>query len=251
MDNSNIREALLEIRSKIDGILAQDAPEQKDENRRSPVAECQELFLTILSQAAQRKPAHEVGGQITLHNADYGDILMDCIHPIDGGKRGLYLFHHAFPEMEYDAAEAAGRGQDYGNNDYDLSNIRAWQNSPLVDWWKRTHVFDAPPSYADKPGLLHGFSDDILQRIVPFENGDLFRLLSAEEVEGGIPYLQMEEGKQLLRKTTEGGAAVWWWLRSPSPYYAEIVRDVSTDGNSNSSAVAYSRDEGVAAACVI
>ena len=230
MDNSNIRETLLEIRSKIDRILTQDAPESK---------------------AEQRKPAHEVGGQITLHNADYGDILMDCIYPIDGGKRGLYLFHHAFPEMEFNAAESAGRGQDYGNNDYQLSNVRAWQNSTLVDWWKRTHIFDAPPSYADKPGLLHGFSDDVLQRIVPFENGDLFRLLSAEEIEGGIPYLQTEEGKQLLRKTTEDGTAVWWWLRSPYPGNTSYVRDVNTDGDTRRSAGAYDRYEGVAAACVI
>lgn len=249
--NTNIREALLDIRKKIDEILGQDAPEQKAENRRSPVAECQELFFTILSQAAQKKPAHEVGGQITLHNADYGDILMDCIHPIDGGKRGLYLFHHAFPEMEFDAAEAAGRGQDYGNNDYQLSNVRAWQNSTLVDWWKRTHIFDAPPSYADKPGLLHGFDSETMARIVPFEDGDVFRLLSAEEVEGGIPYLQTEEGKKLLSKTDKNSTAVWWWLRSPDPNFPDYVRHVHTDGNTYSSASAYGRDEGVAAACVI
>lgn len=229
MESTNIRENLLDIRKKIDEMLAQMEPAEKPGNT----------------------PTHRPGDEISLYNADYGSILMDCIHSIDGGKRGLYLFHHAFKEMEFDAAEAAGRGEDYGNNDYELSNVRAWQNSKLADWWKRTHVFDAPPSYADKPGLLHGFSDDILQRIVPFDNGDLFRLLSAEEVEGGIPYLQTEEGRKLLKKTDKDGKPVWWWLRSPSPYNASDVRGVYTDGDSDSGASAYNRTGGVAAACVI
>ena len=218
---------------------------------KDAMAELDRMEAEASGKNEETTPAHRPGDEISLYNADYGSIAFDCIQSIEGGKCGLYLFHYALPNMEYDAAEAAGRGEDYGNNDYDLSNIRAWQNSPLGDWWKRTHVFDAPPSYADKPGLLHGFSDDILQRIVPFENGDMFRLLSYEEVTGGIPYLQTEEGKKLLRKTTEDGTAVWWWLRSPSPDNPDSVRNVNTDGNTNSNAHAYNRNEGVAAACVI
>ena len=215
------------------------------------MAELDRLEAEANSEQTWTTWVHIPGEKITLHNDDCGDILTDCIQSIEGGKCGLYLFHYALPNMEFDAAEAAGRGGDYGNNDYDLSNIRAWQNSKLADWWKRTHVFDAPPSYADKPGLLHGFSDDILQRIVPFENGDMFRLLSYEEVTGGIPYLQTEEGKKLLRKTTEDGTAVWWWLRSQSPDRPSLVRRVDADGYTRSSASACGRYEGVAAACVI
>ena len=235
MDETLTIEQIKRLRARLEGAMAELDRMEAETNGKNE----------------ETTPAHRPGDVISLHNADYGSIAFDCIQSIEGGKCGLYLFHYALPNMEYDAAEAAGRGEDYGNNDYDLSNIRAWQNSKLADWWKRTHVFDAPPSYADKPGLLHGFSDDILQRIVPFENGDMFRLLSYEEVTGGIPYLQTEEGKKLLCKTTEDGTAVWWWLRSPGPDGAERVRGVRTCGCSLTYARACGRGEGVAAACVI
>lgn len=45
--------------------------------------------------------------------------------------------------------------------------------------------------------------------------------------------------------------AVWWWLRSPRPSNTGNVRSVYTGGNSDYSANAYDRGEGVAAACVI
>ena len=257
MDSTNItsiREALLDIRSRIDGVLTQiTPPEESAGGWKNPALEFGNALLSILEQSTQKKGehSHKTGDKITIHNADPGDIPMDCIDAYNDGKRGLYLFHFAIPNMEFDAAEAAGRGEDYGSNDYALSNVRAWLKSGLVDWWKRTHVFDAPPSYADKPGFLHGFSSATMGRIVPFDDGDVFRLLSYDEVTGGIPYLQTEEGKKLLRKTDKGGKPVWWWLRSPYPYSTSYVRNVYADGDSGYGAGAYGRGGGVAAACLI
>lgn len=199
------------------------------------------------------KPRHELGAQITLPNSDYGDILMDCIHVYGNGESGLYLMHYGMPNMEFDAAESAGRGQDYGNNDYLLSNVRQWLNIQAVDWWERTHTFDAPPSYADKPGFLHGFDAETLARIVPtyaVEN-DRFFLLSYEDVTGEIPYLQMEAGKKLLVKTDKNGNRVWYWLRSPHPINSYGARGVYDDGNTDTSSYACYRRSAVAAACVI
>lgn len=210
--------------------------------------------LDKLEKDAQTdKPRHELGAQITLHNSDYGDILMDCVHVYGDGGSGLYLMHYGLPNMEFDAAESDGRGKDYGNNDYGLSNVRQWLNLPTVDWWERTHTFDAPPSYADKPGFLHGFDAETMARIVPSDavGCDRFFLLSYEDVTGEIPYFQTEAGKKLLEKTDRGGNRVWWWLRSPHPLNTNDVRVVNTGGNSSDSASAYDRGGGVAAACVI
>ena len=199
------------------------------------------------------KPRHELGGQITLHSSVIGDILMDCIEVYEDGAKGLYLMHYGLPHMEFDAAESAGRGQDWGNNDYELSNVRAWLNSAAADWWKRTHVFDAPPSYADAPGLLHGLSEETLARIVPNAElrGDKFFLLSHEDVTGGIPYFKTEAGKKLLVKTDVDGDRVWWWLRSPLPGNSSYVRVVNLDGYAGADSYAYYRNGAVAAACVI
>ena len=203
----------------------------------------------------QQESSHVLGGQITLQHEIYGDILMDCVHILENGN-GVYLMHYALPRMEFDAAEAAGRGLDFGNNDYSLSNIRQWLNSEDGrGWWKSTHVFDAPPSYADRPGFLYGFTEGSLALVgwggpEGFES-DTFFLLSEEEVEGGLPYLKTPEGRKLLRKTDKDGNPVWWWLRSPSPSDPGIARDVGTDGHTYSYDCAFDRCGAVAAACVI
>lgn len=223
------RETLLQLKALIDNALEDTATEDR------PVTRI------------------KLGEQITLHNEDYGDMLMDCVLVSEDGRRGVFLAHNAFPGMEFDAAESAGRGEDYGNNDYELSNVRQWLRSDKLDWWERTHTFDAPPSYADKPGFLRGFDAETLARIAPCDaiHGDLFFLLSYEEVTGEMPYLQSEEGKKLLKKTDGNGRPVWWWLRSPSPHLTRSARDVCSSGDPDGSDSAYNRYGAVAPACIV
>ena len=206
--------------------------------------------LEALGEPEGEKPTHKVGDKTILHHSGFGDMEMDCVHVYDGGKRGLYLMHYGLPNMEFDAAESTGRGQDYGNNDYDDANCRQWMNSKEDDWFHRRHVFDAPPSYADRPGLLAGFDGETLARIAP-KDGDLFFLLSYEEVNGELPYLQTEEGKELLKKTDKDGNAVWWWLRSPYPDDPSDVRGVDRGGSTYTGHNAFRRGSALAPACVI
>ena len=233
MKTTFTKDELLQLRALIENALADLDKEEKD--------------------TATDKPRHELGAQIALHNSDYGDILMDCVHVYNNGGSGLYLMRHGLPNMEFDAAESAGRGQDYGNNDYGLSNVRQWLNLPTVDWWERTHTFDAPPSYADKPGFLHGFDAETMARIVPTDvvGNDRFFLLSYEDVTGEIPYFQTEAGKKLLAKTDKDGNRVWWWLRSPDPSSSRSARGVGIVGDAGSTGYAYLRYYAVVAACVI
>lgn len=198
-------------------------------------------------------PKHFLGRKETLHHVEYGDMEYNCIHLFEGGKRGLYFPTYVLPNMEFDAAESAGRGQDYGNNDYGDANCRQWINTDKLDWFERRHTFDAPPSYADRAGFLAGFDEDTLRHIVPYDdcNGDLFFLLSYEEVTGGLPYLQTEEGKKLLKKTDKDGNTCWWWLRSPYPNNSYYVRGVDYDGSANAYSYACNRVLALAPACVI
>ena len=71
-----------------------------------------------------------------------------------------------------------------GNNDYLLSNLHQWLNSDCVDWYKKTHAYDTPPSeeylgirptlydpighnaYLDKPGFLYRFNETFRSRMV-------------------------------------------------------------------------------------
>ena len=49
---------------------------------------------------------------------------------------------------------------DFGNNDYYLSNIRQWMNSDASygQWYHPTYEFDNPPYYKERPGFLYHFS---------------------------------------------------------------------------------------------
>lgn len=80
---------------------------------------------------------------------------------------------HIIKLMCFDAKEASnsdGNRQNYGNNNYALSNIRQWLNSAAVSWYAAQHSADAPPSDANVwsnyneydafPGFLNGFTAD-------------------------------------------------------------------------------------------
>ena len=70
-----------------------------------------------------------------------------------------------------------------GNNRWSKSNIRQWLNSSGVanSWFTSQHKYDTAPdaknigytkagTYADEPGFLAGFSDDVLQHFTDITN---------------------------------------------------------------------------------
>ena len=70
----------------------------------------------------------------------------------------------------------------FGNNRWSVSNIRQWLNSEGVanEWFTKQHEFDEAPTtdigfnevgiYADDPGFLVGFSDEIKQHFATVRN---------------------------------------------------------------------------------
>jgi len=235
MNTKEFSKKLLELRNDIDDIYSKLTHEEENDEEET-----------------EMPSKHYMGKQITLKHPAYGDILMDCIDVSRSGKEGCYLMHYAIPNIEFDAIEAAGRGSPRGNNDYGDSNIRQWLNSEEGDWWYRTHQFDAPPSYANKPGFLYGFdyqSYGIVPFYIPKVGEDLFFLLSYEEVTEEIPYLTTEEGEKLLQKTTKDGVTAFWWLRSPANGITGYSRGVFLGNHGNR--CAFNRLSAVAPACVI
>jgi hypothetical protein len=120
--------------------------------------------------------------------------------------------------MEFDEAEPGNPDEwvaDYGNNIYDLSNIRQWLNSDGENWFSKTHEYDAPPSYANKSGFLSRFRKRELKRISHKENGDYF-------------YLPAEEEKDLV--TGEGFDRNWVWTSTPNSGSSCSARYVLSSG---------------------
>jgi NTP pyrophosphatase (non-canonical NTP hydrolase) len=143
--------------------------------------------------------------------------------------------------MEFDAAEPGNRDEwvaDYGNNIYELSNIRQWLNSKGKNWYQDQHEYDAAPSYADKKGFVSKFSKKELKRII-----------SKNTVDGHFKdnfYLPSDEEKDLV--TGDEFDRNWVWTRTPYSgisCYARIVHSSGSLGNS----VAYGGTFGVRPLC--
>lgn len=70
----------------------------------------------------------------------------------------------------------------YGNNRWSVSNIRQWLNSSgeAGKWFTKQHDYDEPPisdyignsngAYANDPGFLAGFSDEVIQHFTDITN---------------------------------------------------------------------------------
>ena len=157
----------------------------------------------------------------------------------------------------------------YGNNRWSVSNIRQWLNSSGAanSWFTPKHDYDEPPTadnlniangaYADEPGFLAGFSNDVLQHftnirnttIVPTIDGggseitiDKVFLASFTEMGFGNIISSIPEGTHLsIRypddnsriKSSAVGSNTYYLLRSPyfesDSYHPKIVRE---DGSS-------------------
>ena len=221
--------------------------------------------------------------KIVIPHAVFGDISFDVadVNP-ETNEITLLMSDCIVPGFEFDAAEIEGSDggnhhwrTQFGNNNYGQSAIRQWLNADTDRWWKPQHKYDVAPSYADKPGFLAGFSKEFVDRLVRtkrvcatnviFETGevdgvpietdsqyvieDRMFLPSITELTGDANNGVME-GKQ-FSEPLNLVKSDWYWMCSCHPRDTNGVRYVGVSGNPRRSGIAYDRDTGFAAACVI
>lgn len=123
-----------------------------------------------------------VGDEVTINHAVYGDVPFICIGKNhDGAGTATLLTKEIVQLLCFDSKEASNSDtnrQKYGNNRYLYSNLLQWLNSEAAagQWYSAKHSADQSPNstdvcngynpYADKAGLLNGFSDDFKQQLV-------------------------------------------------------------------------------------
>ncbi len=128
-----------------------------------------------------------------------------------GAGKTVLISEKVLQFMCFDAKESGGSSnrKNYGNNNYEKSNIDQWLNSDAGagQWWSSTHSYDQAPSnsnvgnnyneYDAKVGFLNGFSNEFKAKLqsvsIPYkypstEGGSLTNLsrkvflASAEEI---------------------------------------------------------------------
>jgi hypothetical protein len=158
------------------------------------------------------------------------------------------LRHAAFDAKEPNNPDS--NRVDYGNNRWSVSNIRQWLNSSGAanEWFTPQHEYDATPdttnvdsvvgAYADDPGFLAGFSDDVKQHFATVSNVTLLSdsdgsgtettqdkvfLPSYTEMNFGNKNSSYPEGTALSRKFTNNSSRIKsyngrddsYWMRTP------------------------------------
>lgn len=97
-------------------------------------------------------------------------------HNIDGDNITTLFIKKPISGFAYDAAEPGNvieRRRNYGNNQYDVSNILQYLNATgeAGKWFTKQHSADQSPNssavvrgniYSEYPGFLNGFSEDLL-----------------------------------------------------------------------------------------
>lgn len=170
----------------------------------------------------------------------------------------------------------------YGSNHWGESAMRQWLNSDAAAnaWWQPQTEFDRPASYANVAGFMNGLDPDFLdivgevdlvtayntvynaggEKSGSYTTRDKFFLPSMIELglgkndsvaEGALFSLYDGAGNtdRIKYDVSSSSTARYWWMRSPSSWYADFVRYVSTGGSLYISN-AYN-GFGAVAACVI
>lgn len=171
----------------------------------------------------------------------------------------------------------------YGNNDWEMSNIRQYLNSAGTGWWRQMHKFDFPPAnHTTLKGFLTGIDPALRANMIRVkkryaksiadgygygETEDKVFLLGMTEVNLGknnninetsygvdgvektVPYAYYVGAANADRIKLLSASPRPWWLRGSHPSNAGNVRGVYTDGSLyyGSADGAY----GLAAVCVI
>lgn len=238
-----------------------------------------------------------IGDQLVCSHSEFGEIVWDIIGinhdtPQDSSlSNSLTIQAHSIiaPGTIFDAPETSNTDsnrKNYGNNNWNLSNVRQYLNSTAASgWFTATHSYDvAPSAYSSRPGFLNGFDNDFLSVIGPvtkttlypsvdgsgtYTTNDTMFLLSMTEVyagqnsstsEGSV-YPYYSDNSSLLAPGTssdtnrvktrlDNGNTGYWWLRSAYPSYSNYVRYVRTSGDVNYNN-AYYTTPGLAPACCI
>lgn len=236
------------------------------------------------ANAADYKPENITSGTVTTYDAA-GTVLESGL-AVTVGSDGTAL--GTASNAKADCVNTIGTFNSimrraYGSNNWAESAARQWLNSSAAanSWWQRQTIFDLVPNYANKAGFLAGLDPDFVDalgavdittaRNTVYEMGDtlggsyttrdkLF-LPSMTEIglgsndsvaEGSV--LPLYDGATQTDRIKYDQAAQttarYWWLRSPYPWYANLVRIVDPSGALNNyvgATVGY----GLAAACVI
>ena len=160
-----------------------------------------------------------------------------------------------------------------GNNRWKCSNIRQWLNSDAANsWWTANYEnneYDAAPTsdnvdgtdgaYANAPGFLAGFSNEVIQHLTEITNTtalytnegtsettvdkvflpsitEMFGVTNDGIYEGTHLYLRFptyEAGGNPSRIKQWNGKVDYYWLRSPDCKRCQMMRCVTDEGADN------------------
>ena len=252
--------------------------------------------LGILSKPITEFTNADIGTEVSIHYTDVcGIINSPIIFEIVGVNHHTSVeYQHTITLMTkniirhaaFDANEPNNPDLDrkyLGNNRWSKSNIRQWLNSSGAanSWFTSQHKYDTAPdvknvgytksgTYANEPGFLTGFSDDVLQHFTDITNKTVLcdadgcgsettidRVFLASYTEMfGLNNSGISEGRHLSvrypdnNSRIKSGAFGWYLMRSPSVYNSFNVRYVYGDGYDNYGN-AYNGSYGIAPLIVI
>ena len=183
-----------------------------------------------------------VGDEITITHDVYGDVPFIVIGKNhDGEGTATILSKEILQLLSFDAKEANNTDSNrksYGNNRYLYSNLLQWMNSEAEagQWYTAQHSADQSPNstdvvsynpYADKPGFLHGFSDDFKRQLVTVNKTTAKNTVT----DGGGS--EIVSSKAFLLSTTEVG------LANENSIAEGTIYEYFSQNNTNEQRIAY------------
>ena len=237
---------------------------------KKPVSAYENAYISNEEYSKVLIPYNDKSGKILLNNGCIEFEVVGVNHHKDANNADTptitlmaknVLRNAAFDAGEPSNTENPDRVQ-YGNNRWKCSNIRQWLNSSgeAGKWWTANYEnnkYDAAPTsdkvsgadgaYANAPGFLAGFSNDVLQHFTVITN-----ITAVPDADGGNS--ETTEDKVFLPSWTEmgfgdnngiiEGTALSkftdnnsrkknnnYWMRSPFPSASVPVSCVNTNGS--------------------
>ncbi|MFD1203566.1 DUF6273 domain-containing protein [Sporosarcina contaminans] len=256
-----VQKALAEIHTKIAEIYEKNwQVPLKEQPTEVLIGTMESIIFEIKLRMGNEKTQalHElpVGAKIRDKNTKYYGapvVWLVADHGYYGPTQSMILAERILAFKAFDAREPNNpdeRRADWGNNEYQVSNIGLWLNSYKDDWFTPLHEYDQAPTaehvygnpYADEKGFLANFSEEFIQQINDSVQGKVF-LLSAGEVglsDDGKPLAIFTDDDsrkayptpECTQNDNEGdpNEADWWWLRTPHAGHSSSARSVNTSG---------------------
>ena len=173
------------------------------------------VSLGILSKPISEFSDSDIGTEVSIPYSNEGSgISSPIVFEVVGVNHHTTAEHpktitlmtkNIIRKASFDAAEPNNTNsyrKSSGNNRWSVSNIRQWLNSSGAagSWFTTQHEYDAPPTYADAPGFLAGFSANVLQHFT-----DITNTTNLNNVDGGGTETTVD--KVFLPSFTEMGLA--------------------------------------------